>query len=45
MVDHGGQYYNLQMAAATVMTVPVMLLFFVAQRYFVQGIVMTGIKG
>ena len=37
--------WNLMMAASTVMLIPVVLLFFVAQRYFVQGIVMTGIKG
>jgi ABC-type glycerol-3-phosphate transport system permease component len=28
-----------------VMAAPCVLLFFVAQRYFVQGIVMSGIKG
>lgn len=33
------------MAAATVMIVPIIVLFFLAQRYFVQGIVMTGVKG
>jgi ABC-type glycerol-3-phosphate transport system permease component len=27
------------------MTAPIILLFFVAQRYFVRGIVMSGIKG
>ncbi len=37
--------WNLMMAAATCMLFPIMVLFFVAQRYFVQGIVMTGIKG
>jgi ABC-type glycerol-3-phosphate transport system permease component len=37
--------WNLMMAAATVMLLPVVILFFVAQRYFVQGIIMTGIKG
>lgn len=45
VVDHGGQYYNLQMAAATVMTIPVMLLFFFAQRYFMRGIVTSGLAG
>jgi multiple sugar transport system permease protein len=33
------------MAASTVMIVPIIVLFFLAQRYFVQGIVMTGVKG
>jgi multiple sugar transport system permease protein len=36
---------NLLMAAGTMMTAPIILLFFSAQRYFVKGIVMTGIKG
>ena len=29
----------------TLMLLPILILFFLAQRYFVQGIVMTGIKG
>jgi ABC-type glycerol-3-phosphate transport system permease component len=33
------------MAAATAMTVPVVALFFFAQRYFVEGLVLSGIKG
>jgi multiple sugar transport system permease protein len=37
--------WNLMMAASTVMLLPILVLFFLAQRYFVQGIVMTGIKG
>lgn len=36
---------NLLMAASVMMTSPIILLFFVAQRYFVRGIVMSGIKG
>jgi multiple sugar transport system permease protein len=36
---------NLLMAASIMMTAPIIFLFFVAQRYFVKGIVMTGIKG
>jgi multiple sugar transport system permease protein len=40
-----GGYWNLMMAAAVLMTVPMMLLFVVGQRYFVKGIVMTGITG
>jgi ABC-type glycerol-3-phosphate transport system permease component len=26
-------------------TLPVVILFFLAQRYFIEGIVMTGLKG
>ena len=37
--------WDLQMAAATIMVIPVVVLFFFAQRYFIKGIVMTGIKG
>ncbi len=36
---------HLLMAAATLMTLPVILLFFACQRYFVRGAVMSGIKG
>ncbi len=37
--------YQYLMAASIVVVAPVILLFFLAQRYFVQGIVLTGIKG
>jgi multiple sugar transport system permease protein len=37
--------WDLQLAASTAMTLPVIVLFFIAQRYFIQGIVMTGLKG
>ncbi|MCL5103398.1 MAG: carbohydrate ABC transporter permease [Armatimonadetes bacterium] len=33
------------MAASTAVLLPVLIIFFFAQRYFVQGVVMTGIKG
>lgn len=36
---------HLLMAASVMMTAPIILLFFTAQRYFVRGIVMSGIKG
>jgi len=36
---------NLLMAASLMVALPCLLLFFAAQKYFVQGIVMTGIKG
>jgi len=32
------------MAMSTVMTIPMIILFFVAQRYFIRGIVLTGIN-
>ncbi|MCZ7543161.1 MAG: carbohydrate ABC transporter permease [Anaerolineae bacterium] len=37
--------WELQMAASTATILPVVILFFVAQRYFIKGIVMTGLKG
>jgi ABC-type glycerol-3-phosphate transport system permease component len=43
-----GQYsaeFNLLMAAASVVMLPTVLLFFFAQRYFIEGITLTGIKG
>jgi multiple sugar transport system permease protein len=36
---------NLLMAANVMSMVPVLLLFFVAQRYFIRGIATTGLKG
>ena len=33
------------MAASVVVALPCLILFFVAQKYFVQGIVTTGLKG
>lgn len=40
----GASKDNLLMAAAVIMSLPAIVLFFAAQRYFVQGIVMTGLK-
>jgi len=37
--------WDLLMAASTAMTLPVVVVFFLAQRYFVQGVVLTGLKG
>lgn len=36
---------NLQMAGATVAIIPVVLVFILFQRWFVQGIALTGLKG
>jgi multiple sugar transport system permease protein len=36
---------QLLMAASLVVTAPVLVIFFAAQRYFVRGIVMSGLKG
>jgi ABC-type glycerol-3-phosphate transport system permease component len=37
--------WDLLMAASTAMTLPIVIVFFLAQRYFVQGVVLTGLKG
>jgi multiple sugar transport system permease protein len=37
--------WDLLMAASTAMIVPIIVLFFFAQRYFVEGIVLSGLKG
>jgi len=42
---YGSTAWNLLMAASLVAILPCIILFFSAQRYFIQGIVVTGIKG
>jgi len=37
--------WGLLMAAATIMVSPIIILFFLTQRTFIQGITLTGIKG
>jgi multiple sugar transport system permease protein len=37
--------WHLLMAASTIMILPVVALFLLLQRYFVQGVILTGIKG
>jgi len=40
-----GIKWNLLAAAALVITAPIILLFFLAQQQFIEGITMTGLKG
>lgn len=43
-----GQYetkWELLMAASVIVMMPVLIIYFLAQRYFVQGIVFSGVKG
>lgn len=42
---YGGQMWNTQLAAATMTAVPVLVVFVLAQRQFVQGLAQTGLKG
>lgn len=37
--------WHLLMAAATVVMLPLLTIFFCAQRYFIQGVVISGVKG
>lgn len=41
----GGTPWHWYMAAAFTSLLPCVLLFFIAQRYFIQGIVVSGVKG
>jgi ABC-type glycerol-3-phosphate transport system permease component len=45
MMGVGRTRWDLLMAASVAMTTPIVLLFFVLQRYFIKGVVMSGIKG
>lgn len=45
LMSEGLPQYHLMMAGATVATIPPITLFVLAQRYFVQGVVMSGLKG
>ena len=40
-----GVEWHLMMAAAMSVTFPLILLFFMAQRYFIEGITLSGLKG
>jgi len=42
---HGGTRWNLLMAASVLVLLPVVILFFLTQRTFIQGIATTGMKG
>ena len=43
--DTNGTQWNLLLMAATVTTVPLIVLFFLTQRWFVRGITMSGLGG
>jgi multiple sugar transport system permease protein len=45
MMGVGRTRWDLLMAASVAMTLPILLLFFILQRYFIKGVVMSGIKG
>ena len=43
-VQAGGNY-GMMMAGSLMMTLPVVVIFFFAQKYFIQGVTLTGMKG
>ena len=42
---YGGAMWNIQLAAATMTAIPVLLVFIIAQKQFVEGLAHTGLKG
>jgi multiple sugar transport system permease protein len=42
--QHGGTEWHYLMAASTMVVLPVIVLFFLAQRYFIEGIAASGAK-
>jgi multiple sugar transport system permease protein len=43
--DEAGSHYHLLMAAASLVVAPIVLLYLVGQRFLVQGVARTGIRG
>jgi len=41
----GEKHWELLAAAGVIVTIPMIVVFFIGQRYFVRGMVMTGIQG
>jgi ABC-type glycerol-3-phosphate transport system permease component len=45
MASEGGTKVQLLMAFATMVVVPVLVFYFITQKYFKEGVITTGIKG
>jgi multiple sugar transport system permease protein len=43
--NHRGVLWNVQMAASLMFMVPVIILFILAQKAFIEGVTLTGVKG
>ena len=43
--EHGGTSWHLLMAASTVFSLPLIILFFAAMKTFIRSVTMTGLKG
>lgn len=44
-IDTDSSAWNYLMAAAVATTIPILILFFSAQKYFIEGVVMSGLAG
>jgi multiple sugar transport system permease protein len=42
---YGGPMWNVQLSAASLTAIPVLVVFVVAQRQFIEGLAHTGVKG
>ena len=42
---HRGVLWNIQMAASLMFMMPVIVLFVLAQKAFIEGVTLTGVKG
>lgn len=42
---YGGPMWNIQLSAASLTAIPVLIVFVLAQRHFVEGLAQTGLKG
>ncbi|MGH2458432.1 MAG: carbohydrate ABC transporter permease, partial [Chloroflexota bacterium] len=45
LTEHGSTPWNQMMAASVMAMIPCLIVFFFAQRTFIQGTVLTGLKG
>ncbi|MEM1552141.1 MAG: carbohydrate ABC transporter permease [Candidatus Bathyarchaeia archaeon] len=45
LIGEGGSQYNLMMAAAVLATVPVLLVYIIAEKQFVRSMTFTGLRG
>ncbi len=43
--NYGGPMWNVQLAGATLTAVPILVVFVLAQRQFIEGLAHTGVKG
>jgi len=43
--QHGGTFWNYLMAASSLIVLPIIVIYFFAQKAFIEGISLTGLKG